>query len=184
VTIFRREAGAIFWWLLALPVLAAAVALAEGTVPVTAGAIRLEIVLSVAGTGLACFGYAQHKAEKNVEEMRRDREKDIRAAIAVHDASTEAHRVAADHNHRPLEGLISSLSMRLHDTENSFERLENGQGRMIGALDDIKEVLFQLKAEHEAWTGGDGPGCAPMRGAANPNYPGPFRRKDDPKGRA
>lgn len=179
----RRHAAEIVCALFALPCFGVAVAAGQIQTPIDGGLgdhvpALVTVIGSIAATGLTCYGIAAHKADANLKEMRQDREKDIKAALLLHDGAEGAHRVASDHNHRPLEQIISSLSLRLHDTEGSLGRLEDGQGKLLDGQIEIRKVLYQLKSEHEATMGG--PAC--VAAGRDPTQTRKKARGSDPTG--
>ena len=144
----RRRAPLVVWALVITPCFLAAIASADAVHPVEPG-VKVEMILSIAGTGLACFGIAQHQAERAKAEMKASHEKDIKLAVHEHETSSGAHVAASVKVHSPFERTISSMSLRVHDIEGSLSRLTSGVDKLILGQDQQEVQLLKLIAEHD-----------------------------------
>ena len=149
MTRFRRRAPLVVWALVITPCFLAAVAAAQGTsIDLGLGA-HLPEMLSIIGTGLACFGIAQRQAEQAKADARVEREKDIKLAVHVHETSSGAHVAASTKVHSPFERTISSMGLRIHDIEGSLARLTIGMDKLVLGQDQQEVQLLKLIAEHD-----------------------------------
>jgi hypothetical protein len=184
VTAWRREASVIVWTLLILPLLAACVALAQGTPHPSASYGLMDHgpeILAIFVAAVSCYAAAAVQHERTVKAMKEDRGKDIAAATMAHDALASAHRVASDHNHRPLELQMSGLGMRIHDMETSVETLHNGQNQILDAVNHVRETASTIDGEVKSIKGEHARMmqlCGAVR-HVDPNYHGPLRRRSD-----
>ena len=157
MTFIRRRLRLFAAIVLAVPGLAALVAVAEAVHPVESAGIKLETILSVAGTGLACYAMSQRAAEKSAETARSERAAAISGAIHAHDRQDDAHAAATLEAHRELERADSATLLRVHDVEKfatsigkTLEKLVTGQTALDTHQTKMTAQLERLLDEHTA----------------------------------
>ena len=145
---WRLRAGSVVWTLASAACLLAATAAAQGAGMTDNIGNHVGEMLAIVGTGLTCFGIAQHQAERARAEARIEREKDIRAAIHLHDADDASHGPASTKVHTPIERSISSIEIRVHDIEGVLKRLGEGVEKLLAGQGEQEAQLLVLLAEH------------------------------------